>query len=175
MISATKYPSYTQTEGLAMASIRCAHCKATHTSVAEVRACSGIATLVAPPLAPRRRSIPALPPKTVAQTVLAEVPAGHYALTNADGVIKFYRVDRPEKGAWKGYTFVNVQASDDYYPVRDRARRQQVLIDIAKDPAAASKLYAKELGRCGVCNRTLTDPDSIANAIGPVCAAKRGW
>jgi hypothetical protein len=35
--------------------------------------------------------------------------------------------------------------------------------------------YGKELGRCGICNRTLTNNDSIALGIGPVCAEKVGW
>lgn len=34
--------------------------------------------------------------------------------------------------------------------------------------------YARESGRCCVCNRTLTDPESIENGIGPVCAGKFG-
>ena len=100
------------------------------------------------------------------------VPAGHYAVKGTDGKIKFYRVDRPTEGPWKGYTFVKVQAGDDFHPVKDRSRRMGILAAILVDAKGASVLYGRELGRCGVCNRTLTDPDSIAAGIGPVCAGR---
>ena len=32
----------------------------------------------------------------------------------------------------------------------------------------------RHAGRCGVCGRVLTDPESIDSGIGPICAAKRG-
>jgi len=99
------------------------------------------------------------------------VPAGRYALRRGSSV-KFYVVDRPETGRWAGFTFVSVQASDDLHRIRNRAERMTILSAISLDPAAASRLYGQELGRCGVCNRTLTDPESIANGIGPVCAGR---
>lgn len=104
-----------------------------------------------------------------------DVPAGRYALVNDDDVVKFYRVDRPVTGRWAGYTFVKVQASDDLYPVKNAADRQRILAAIAVDPRKASILYGKEIGACGVCGKTLTDPESIANGIGPVCAKNKGW
>lgn len=104
---------------------------------------------------------------------LPEVDEGRYAI-RVDGVVKFYRVDRPTEGRWAGFTFVKVQASDDLYPIRGAARRP-ILETIAADPQAASVLYGHELGECGVCGRTLTDEDSRARGIGPVCAAKKGW
>jgi hypothetical protein len=29
--------------------------------------------------------------------------------------------------------------------------------------------YVRETGTCGVCHRTLTDPESVALGIGPIC------
>ena len=43
------------------------------------------------------------------------------------------------------------------------------------DPKAASKAYARESKHCGVCNRELTNPESIEAGIGPVCAERNGW
>lgn len=34
--------------------------------------------------------------------------------------------------------------------------------------------FGKRTGRCGVCGRELTDPESIAMGIGPICAEKFG-
>lgn len=42
------------------------------------------------------------------------------------------------------------------------------------DPLAAAKKYGKESGRCCSCGRDLTDPVSIENGIGPICATKFG-
>lgn len=43
------------------------------------------------------------------------------------------------------------------------------------DPKAASQAYARESGCCGICNRSLTTPESIAAGIGPECAKKVAW
>lgn len=43
------------------------------------------------------------------------------------------------------------------------------------DPKAASQAYARESGQCGVCNRTLTTPESLAAMIGPECAKRVKW
>jgi Family of unknown function (DUF6011) len=122
-------------------------------------------------------------PKTVAynaegaprNTDFPEVPAGRYALLEEDGVTRFYRVNRPEEGRWAGFTFLDIQASDDLHPIKDRDRKRAVLAAIQADPAGASKLYGVELGSCGVCGRTLTDETSRAYGIGPVCRERTGW
>ena len=102
---------------------------------------------------------------------MAQVPDGYYAV-EVDGVTKFYKVNTPLQGKWKGFTFVEVQASDDFWPLRDRAARARVLGLVAKDVRGALVLYGRKIGRCGVCGRTLTDEESRAAGIGPVCAGK---
>lgn len=99
------------------------------------------------------------------------VPSGHYALV-IDGVVKFYRVNNVTEGKWAGYTFVDAQASDDFHPIRNRASSREILALIAADVKGALVRYGHELGRCGVCRKTLTDAESIAAGIGPVCAGR---
>lgn len=99
------------------------------------------------------------------------VPAGRYAL-ETDGVTKFYVVDKPESGAWKGTTWLSVLASDEKHGIPKGAAKIAILSRIADDVKGASVLYGQRLGRCGVCNRTLTDEASRAAGIGPVCANK---
>lgn len=101
-----------------------------------------------------------------------DVKAGRYALVDCNGIVKFFKVDRPTEGKWKGWTFLSAQASDDFWPIRDRARKAEILSQIASDPYAALVRYGRELGVCGVCGRALTDAESRANGIGPICAAK---
>lgn len=212
-----------------MANIRCYHCKDTHESVAEVRACANVpaASATVPAFVggdvrlasdkqikfindlllrkvgtsefgdfdatklsrsyashviDRLLGMDDVAPGQVLTTtrfsdsqapvdgMVADVPAGYYAI-EADGTTKFYRVDRPTEGRWAGRTFVKVQASDEFYIVRGRAV-EEILLTIAMDTKAAMALYGRRLGRCGVCNRTLTDETSRALGIGPVCREK---
>jgi len=53
--------------------------------------------------------------------------------------------------------------------------RRDDVVAAASDPAQAAIAYGKVLGQCGICARTLTDPESIARGIGPVCAANYGF
>lgn len=99
------------------------------------------------------------------------VSDGRYALSTDDG-IKFYVVQTPESGKWAGMTFVKHLASDNEFPVRNRAQRESILASIASDEKSARRLYGEKIGRCGHCNRTLTDESSRDAGIGPVCASK---
>lgn len=108
----------------------------------------------------------------VAATSKEEAPAGRYALRGEDGVVKFYRLDKPTKGKWAGWTFLKVQASDDLYPVRNKAEKARIIAAIEADVEGAERLYGQELGKCARCGRTLTDETSRAYGIGPDCRAK---
>ena len=109
-----------------------------------------------------------------APTGLPDVPAGRYAL-DMDGTIKFYQVDKPTEGRWAGYTFLKVQASDETYPIKNRSQVALILGVIARDPMKAMLDYGKLIGKCGHCGRTLTNEESRARGIGPICAGKMGW
>lgn len=73
-------------------------------------------------------------------------------------------------------TYLGKVIGGQFLKSRDCTDKQQAeIVVIAKDPKAAAVAFGKRFGRCSVCNRTLTDPDSIANAIGPICARKFGF
>lgn len=105
---------------------------------------------------------------------LAQLPAGRYAVER-DGGLRFFRVDRPTEGRWAGHTFVKAQAGDDLCPLRDLQSRDMVLREIAWNAPEAMLRYGREIGACGHCGRTLTNDESRARGIGPVCAGKMGW
>jgi hypothetical protein len=101
-----------------------------------------------------------------------DVEPGYFFIVDpTDGKEKFFRVNKG-KDRWEGYTFLAVQASDFFYPVKSPDHRKAVLAEIAKDPVTAMNEYGMRLGRCGVCNRILTDKDSRLQGIGPICAAR---
>lgn len=107
----------------------------------------------------------------LAQGIATEIPAeGRYAIVE-DGVTKFYRIDRPIEGKWAGRDFLKIQASDDYHRITDRHRKSQVYKAILEDPMALRR-YGMELGKCGKCDRTLTNETSRAYGIGPECRKK---
>jgi len=91
-----------------------------------------------------------------------------------DSKLRFFRVNTPTKGRWATMTFVNeVFGGGRREPVRNRQFRQTVLQTISADPNALAR-YGQELGECGVCGRDLTDEESRAIGIGPICRGKLG-
>jgi hypothetical protein len=106
-----------------------------------------------------------------------KVEPGRYAIHNgpkADNGISFYKVDRPDEGRWAGKTFVKQLLSDNETRL-SVARAYAVLTALAADPQGAMLLYGQKIGQCGHCGRTLTNEDSRARGIGPICAKNMGW
>lgn len=107
-----------------------------------------------------------------------DVPAGRYAVETEDGAVNtlaFYKVDRPTDGRWAGYVFVKHIVSDEEQRMSQAAGKAILAKIAAAGPEAASARYGHEIGKCGVCNRTLTNDESRARGIGPVCAENSGW
>lgn len=105
-----------------------------------------------------------------------QVAEGRYALRESDGVTRFYVVQKgKEGGQWAGRTFVKIQASDELHSIKNPTRLLEVLRAISADPKAAMLRYGQHIGSCGHCGRTLTDEESRAYGIGPVCRRKLGW
>jgi hypothetical protein len=110
------------------------------------------------------------PAQRTAPAEHAKVADGRYAVEE-DGTLKFFKISNGT-GRWDGYVFIDIQASDEHYAVKDRLRKASILALIAADPKEAMLRYGRELGQCGHCGRTLTDEASRAAGIGPVCASK---
>lgn len=108
---------------------------------------------------------------TPAEPTSTEAPEeGRYAVEH-EGVLKFYRVSNG-KGRWAGRTFLEVQASDERYPIRSAATKAEIFALILANPLEAAKRYGQELGACHRCGRTLTDATSRELGIGPDCRSK---
>lgn len=143
-----------------------------HETVAEARACAASSQTSPaqerPEWATRLERAHTSNPRTASTT---EVPEGHYAV-DFEGQLRFFKVDRPAEGKWKGYVFVREQASDDLWPVKNPTRRMAILAKIGQSVEEAGKRYGREIGRCYKCHRTLTDPLSRQLGIGPDCRSK---
>lgn len=82
--------------------------------------------------------------------------------------VTFVQVWVGSKGGWKLY----MQASDDLGEIGDWAKKRMLIEKIGADPEEASRRYGRELGKCGVCGRTLTNDVSRDLGIGPVCRSR---
>jgi hypothetical protein len=49
------------------------------------------------------------------------------------------------------------------------------IVAVSSDPKQAAVAYGMKFGACSVCGRTLTDSDSVARGIGPICAENYGF
>ena len=63
-----------------------------------------------------------------------------------------------------------------FYPTRecDDPTKARV-IAAASDPHTSAKAYGQRTGQCSCCGRELTNAESIALSIGPICSDKFGW
>jgi hypothetical protein len=115
------------------------------------------------------------------------VPASNYALENERGDVEFYRVDVPSKGKWEGFRFVErlYGAPGTWREVKLRgsagiAVLARILEDTYTDetrgpltgPVAAALRFSRTFTRCAACSSPLSDPASIAEGLGPVCATR---
>lgn len=99
------------------------------------------------------------------QEDVPDVPNGRYAIPK-DGKLMFYSVKQG-----KHVKFVDVWASDARWPIKNRDERKRILEAIAADPDAGPR-FGREIGRCYVCGRTLTDETSRSLGIGPDCRGR---
>ena len=89
-------------------------------------------------------------------------PEGRYAVENEEGILRFYHLTQGR---------VYVQASSEEHLIPEPAA-SAIVAKIAVDPEAASRTYGREIGACGRCGRVLTNDQSRAEGIGPICASK---
>jgi hypothetical protein len=63
-----------------------------------------------------------------------------------------------------------------FLSVRECTSEQEAkVLEIARDPKGAAIAYGRLMGNCACCGRQLTDANSVAMGIGPVCAENFGW
>jgi len=93
------------------------------------------------------------------------IRAGHYAFADAEGTVHFYEVSRTGR--------IFVQAGPARHPYTGKLN--EALLAIQADPKSAAALYGTKIGRCGRCHLELTDEDSRARGLGPICAGKTDW
>jgi hypothetical protein len=158
--------------------MKCGKCKQSHDTVAEVKACYGVKQEYVNPvgddtiLKMPKSAAPAQVKK--ASERYDAIPEGYYATPSLTGHndLDFWRVDKPAEGKWAGYIFVKrVIGGRPSVNVKGSTKFQALDAILAAGPEQAMALYGQTLGYCGRCGRHLTDEESRAYGIGPVCRA----
>jgi Family of unknown function (DUF6011) len=139
---------------------------------------------------PNRPNVDTDHPDSDRTTWAPEDMGGEYwAMTKGDAQIPrgSYGLETPGPQFTNDTTFFSVWISDDgsRWTVRmyvsdervklSRTVQYAVLDAIATNPAEAAELFGHEFGKCGICGRGLTNDESRARGIGPVCADRYGW
>lgn len=103
-------------------------------------------------------------PKFVPVTLAYVPPAGQYLVNGEHLTLK----------KSKSHGGILVYKGNGYWGALATAKLSAVAeaLNSAEKAQAACIAYAKQTGKCGVCNTKLTDPKSIAAGIGPICAKK---
>lgn len=139
----------------------CGNCKTEGQTIDHIKACYANKGGVAVMEKPMALEIPT-------------VPESKYALYDDQGKIIFYEV-KTGKGKWSHMQFVDrlVGHPGDWmrYPVKGKAKAD-VLLDLDTNPKAAAVRFGKHFTICACCGAPLSDPDSIAAGVGPVCATR---
>ncbi len=117
-----------------------------------------------------------------------DIPEGYYATLSLTGAndLDFWKVQRPEDGRWKGWTFVRrvLGGHSDLF-IRGAPRkkvRSERAVQVTQVAALSAileygveesaNLFADELTYCKRCGTHLTDELSRSRRIGPVCFGK---
>lgn len=104
----------------------------------------------------------------------AAKPDIHVAIPSATGNndLDFFRVVRANRVTT---VYRVIGGHNDQRVSLAQAEAAMLALVLTDDIPAAMATYGREIGRCGYCHRHLTDEESRAVGMGPVCAAKYGW
>ena len=156
----------------------CGSCKQPGMSVEHVRECyaqrySNVATAELTGLAKTYVESRDFRPMAIREEA-PEVPDSKYALYDGNGQIIFFEV-RTGRGRWAHMQFVDqlIGHPGDWkkIPVKG-AKKRSVLLDLYADPKGAATRFGQHFTVCGVCGSPLSDPESMAAGIGPICAKR---
>lgn len=87
----------------------------------------------------------------------------------------------PDTGKWGGSLYLKSPEGDylgritagKFYRSREvSAELEAEIVKACQAPLEAAIAYGRETGSCSCCGRELSDPESIARGIGPICADK---
>lgn len=142
-----------------MPSITCGNCKSTHTSVSEVRECYDGGTVSHQTFAAEPRVAPGW----------SAADSGIYQDPDSGRIFKVYESVQSGRILCKNLVVDKLRSKGQFVYMGLASRFVQHGWKMTEEDA---RKFGKVYGICCMCGRTLTDEESIANGIGPVCAGK---
>lgn len=104
--------------------------------------------------------------------LLAKLPLSMYALPRANDpeTWDFFEVVERKSGRYLNQLLGSPSDwNRKYLPLALQSAAARAILS---DPKSAAVAYAQRHGRCAVCNAHLSDPKSIEQSMGPVCAKR---
>lgn len=108
------------------------------------------------------------PAKLEANREKAAAKRAAEAATAADKA-RQWLLDNPDEAAWLA------EAAGRGFEFAAKMRDALLAYGHLTEKQEAATAYGKATGQCSCCGRELTNEESIARAIGPICLSKWGW
>jgi hypothetical protein len=136
---------------------------------------------------PARVPVPVSKPVTsIPLGLLEAIPAAHYAVrADSNEPYTFLRVRKPKTGRYTGCTIIQTRHGDRFitrfalfpngrvwFSPGDQRFIESKIMLVFGDYQYAMMEYGREIGRCMVCGKTLTDERSRWYGIGPDCETR---
>jgi hypothetical protein len=135
-----------------------------------VKSASGwIERLLTFPQLPRQRTVHRGGSDSTVPTP-TELPAGHYAIENNDGELRFYRLWRGTRNPNYVKLYVSHGPDDSEVPFKSALTIMAKIIEAG--PYDCARRYGAEIEHCCVCNTRLTNRVSRLLKIGPICGGR---
>lgn len=129
------------------------------------------------------------PSTTIPLPLLQAIPAAHYATRlDSNEPYTFMRIRKPKTGRFRGCLVIQTRHGENFvsrfavwpsgsiwWGSVNRPHFESLVMMIIADYQHASITYAREIGRCMICGKHLTDERSRWYGIGPDCETRHGW
>lgn len=146
-----------------MPSITCGNCKKTHFSVSDVRSCYEGGQMSS------YTSVEETPIPTPTPIGWTMADSGIYQEPSSGRIFKVYESVKSGRILCKYLVVDKVRNKGKFVYMGLASRFVQHEWKMTEEDA---RKFGKVYGICCVCGRTLTDEESVANGIGPICAGK---
>lgn len=153
----------------------CGHCKEQNQTIEHIRGCAAQQRVLVQTVGVVGMAQKYVESRDFRPMALSQVPDSKYALIRpSDGKIQFFEVTTG-KGKWAGLQFVDrlegAPGDWQHYPVRGMEKKR-VMDELDADALGAAVRFSKHFTVCAVCGSPLSDPESMARGLGPICAKR---
>ena len=153
----------------------CGHCKQPNQTIEHIRGCAAQQRVMIDTQGVTGMAKKYVESRDFKPMALAHLPESKYAL-EVKGELRFYEVTYGKPGTkWDGALFIDhlVGHPGDWSKRHLRKEEyREVKKALQNDPLGAAVRFSKEFTVCAACGSPLSDEESRARGLGPICAEK---